>query len=297
MGLSLKDLAGPFVSAVGSFFGAKEQSKSAEKIAQENAEFQREFAQHGVRWRVEDALAAGVHPLYALGGSGATYSPNPIPVLESPLGGALKEMGQGLGRAVAAQETSDQRELRLAQIRLINAQAGAADAQAMAARAEVAKTIGQVGPAAPGPSASSDGVVSVNPVDPLGQYRGLDQVPLAWDKAKFEADPMTSRSSAYPGQTAGRGHASFREFEMPNGDLLYLPATQGGGIPEEIDVTLIPEIVGANIRRYGFSQTVLGALHRWIGEKYTEGMYTPGSAAWRERWKYRHTPKEYQIRR
>lgn len=36
---------------------------------------QREFAKHGIRWRVEDAIAAGIHPLAALGVNTASGSP------------------------------------------------------------------------------------------------------------------------------------------------------------------------------------------------------------------------------
>lgn len=48
--------------------------------ADKNAELQREFAKHGIQWRMEDAKAAGVHPMYALSGGGAAFSPNPIHV-------------------------------------------------------------------------------------------------------------------------------------------------------------------------------------------------------------------------
>lgn len=46
-----------------------------------NAALQREFAQKGIQWRVEDAKKAGLHPLFALGGSVASASP--IPVFDS----------------------------------------------------------------------------------------------------------------------------------------------------------------------------------------------------------------------
>lgn len=42
--------------------------------------FQREMAQHGIRWRVEDAMAAGLHPLFALGAQLPGGSPAPISI-------------------------------------------------------------------------------------------------------------------------------------------------------------------------------------------------------------------------
>lgn len=81
-------------------------------IMREQAQLQREFAQNGIQWRVQDAKAAGIHPLYALGGSGATYSPSGISVgggTGSDLGRDLANMGQGLGRAVAAASSKEDR--------------------------------------------------------------------------------------------------------------------------------------------------------------------------------------------
>lgn len=47
----------------------------------ENIDLQKEFAQMGIRWRVDDAKAAGIHPLAAVGASGASYSPS-IPIID-----------------------------------------------------------------------------------------------------------------------------------------------------------------------------------------------------------------------
>lgn len=54
-------------------------SEAANEAARQNAEqqvaYQREFAQHGLQWRAADARAAGVHPVYAMGATGASYQP------------------------------------------------------------------------------------------------------------------------------------------------------------------------------------------------------------------------------
>lgn len=73
--------------------------------ASENREQQREFAQHGIRWRVADAQAAGIHPLYAMGAP--TISP-----AGAQVGGAVNAiagMGQDISRAMNATRTSDER--------------------------------------------------------------------------------------------------------------------------------------------------------------------------------------------
>lgn len=66
-------------------------------IAERNIALQREFAQMGIRWRVDDARAAGVHPLAALGASGASF--NPVTPLIDPLPSA-KSWQHNLGQNV-----------------------------------------------------------------------------------------------------------------------------------------------------------------------------------------------------
>lgn len=85
-----------------------------------NEALQREFAQNGIRWRVADAKAAGLHPLAALGMSGASASPIAVGGgggynvdfgrdRYSDIGSSIANMGQGLGRAVAATQSPKER--------------------------------------------------------------------------------------------------------------------------------------------------------------------------------------------
>lgn len=48
------------------------------QLREQDIALQREFAQNGIRWRVDDAKAAGLHPLAALGASGSSYSPTSV---------------------------------------------------------------------------------------------------------------------------------------------------------------------------------------------------------------------------
>lgn len=65
----------------------------------------KEFAQQGIRWKVADAKAAGIHPLAALGAQTQTYS--------APVGSGLAEgfagAGQDVSRAINATRTADER--------------------------------------------------------------------------------------------------------------------------------------------------------------------------------------------
>lgn len=246
-------------SALGSIMGNKE--------AKRNREAQYDFAQHGVQWKVEDAQRAGVHPVYALGASTSSFSPVTSGSSDM-MASAGAQIGQGLRQS----------RLDRVQQELASAQIAKDHAQAMmyaneAARIKQAMNSGGTG----GYTAPPD--VLIGAYD--NSRNRIESHPLYQDAVKLEPDPMMSRDSRFPGQTAGRGHPSMREFTMANGDKVLLPATGQGGIPEEIDVTLIPDIIGANIRRYGGMQTIVGALFRWFGYSLPE-LQAKGEAIRRE---------------
>lgn len=105
------------ISAATSLFGGKmnadaqaEANKAnaaaAERNAERNIQYQKEFAQSGIQWRVDDARKAGIHPIYALGSGGASFSPVSIAGGEqhavTGIGDALRSSSQSIGRAVQA---------------------------------------------------------------------------------------------------------------------------------------------------------------------------------------------------
>lgn len=83
------------------------EDKADQRLAA-NLAAQREFAQQGIRWKVEDAKAAGIHPLYALGAQTHSFTPQSISSPDIPSAG-LGAMGQDIGRAVNATRTDDER--------------------------------------------------------------------------------------------------------------------------------------------------------------------------------------------
>lgn len=110
-------MLGPLISAgaslLGGLFGKSSADKaraSQEALAQQNIAQQREFAQHGIRWRVEDAKAAGIHPIYALGSGGASFSPvSAAFTSDTSLPNALASAGQDIGRAIHSTRTAGER--------------------------------------------------------------------------------------------------------------------------------------------------------------------------------------------
>lgn len=97
----------------GLFGGSKGTDWTSIQLMREQQQMQKEFAQNGIRWKVADAKAAGLHPLAAIGAAGASYSPVSYAGSTSgggsDLGQSLKDMGQGLGRAVASTQTKEER--------------------------------------------------------------------------------------------------------------------------------------------------------------------------------------------
>lgn len=158
-------LAGAGISALGSAADRSAQSD----IANMNAAQQREFAQHGIRWKVADAQAAGVHPIYALGAQTHSFAPSSYsPVGDGGAGAIVAQSGQDIGRAVHATRTRDERHTAV--MKSLLEQRGMLENQLLGA--QIAK-LSQVGPpmASMGvPGVVRSGVATPSPGD-LGQFK------------------------------------------------------------------------------------------------------------------------------
>lgn len=93
----------PIASLVGGLFGNAQKQQGQER----EIELQKEFAQQGLRWKVADAKAAGIHPLAALGATGASYSP--VGLGDNDLSAVGSAVGQDISRAVDATRTQPER--------------------------------------------------------------------------------------------------------------------------------------------------------------------------------------------
>lgn len=82
-------------------------NRSSESAGNKNADLQREFAQNGIRWKVADAKAAGIHPVYALGAQGYSASPSYVGGYQAGSDSYLD--GQDISRAVHATRTPEER--------------------------------------------------------------------------------------------------------------------------------------------------------------------------------------------
>lgn len=100
-------MLGSIISTVGNLLGGLLGRQSQSEANAQNIALQKQFAQQGIRWRVEDAKAAGIHPLYALGAN--THSFAPTVVGDTSLPNALAQSGQDIARAVDAKRTAGEK--------------------------------------------------------------------------------------------------------------------------------------------------------------------------------------------
>lgn len=156
---------GDLLGLGGSLLGGKMSSDATSEANSLNYQMQKEFAQNGIRWKVEDAKAAGIHPLYALGAS--TNMPSPSYVGDTSMGSAVSSAGQDIGRAVSARLTATERNQ--AKLDALTLERGELENQLL--RSQIAK-LNQPGNPPPMPTMGSTqslpgqgNAVNLNPLD------------------------------------------------------------------------------------------------------------------------------------
>lgn len=249
-----ESLVGPIGGLLGNLAGGIFGSSNADaanrmqlEIAEKNIAMQREFAQNGIRWKVGDALAAGIHPVAAMGAQTASFSP--ISVNPSvPDTSWASGLGQNIGRAVQAGLTWNERKeqqqmdnvaqtLRLNNMGLQNELLGA-----QIERIRSGPPMPTLGQSSPGGGNSGD--VVNNPA-----------------MGTFEMKPNEVTTSI-PGQrahTAGPAGPQNNWAIGPNGALQPFPP-KGLGVEDEFGAPL---------------------MARWLA---TQSYYKPPDATWKNVW-------------
>lgn len=97
-------IAAAGISAASSLAGSLLSHFMGESSKRQEYERQKEFAQHGVTWKVADAERAGIHPLAALGAQTTSYTPQAV--YGSDFG--LSDIGQNLAGAISKYDAKKQ---------------------------------------------------------------------------------------------------------------------------------------------------------------------------------------------
>jgi len=201
IGNKILDFASPITSLIG--IGADILGRNSDK------QNQQEFAQQGLRWKVEDAKAAGLHPLAALG--------TPTTPFQPAYGGMASDfasMGQDTSRAINATRTGKERTD--AKLLAISIERGELENELL--RSQIAKT-NQVGPPMPFSNAHLG--------DEQGKY--------------FNENPaqITHTQPGKIGQEAG-AITSYGFGRNADGSLSPVPSTD---MKQRIEDQIIPELL------------------------------------------------------
>lgn len=174
----------------------KSSSDKANEINQANVlrqeALQREFAQSGIQWKVEDAKKAGVHPLYALGAQTTSYSPTTVGAVgDTSLGSGIASAGQDLSRAIA---TTSSKPTRLEAVAAAQAvEKGSLENELL--KVQIAKLKGQIGP--PMPTLADRNAIPGQPVTVPEAAKPDDRPQLALDGGKVLTHPGFSNADEY----------------------------------------------------------------------------------------------------
>lgn len=187
-------MLGSLLSAGASVLGGllgKSSSDKANEINQQNAlrqeALQREFAQSGIQWKVEDAKKAGVHPLYALGAQTTSYSPVSVgATADTSLASGVASAGQDLSRAIAA--TSSKPTRVEAAAAALNLERAGLENELL--RAQIAKTRGQIGP--PMPTLVDENALPGQPVSFPQDNKPGERPVLGLDRLGWPTNPGTA---------------------------------------------------------------------------------------------------------
>lgn len=107
---SIASIAGNVVDQGLDLFNKHQAYSHADFWNNQNIALQKEFAQNSIRWRVEDAMRAGVHPMAALGISPSSFSPVSSTVSAPSPTNFMSELGQNVDRAIMQGKTEEERK-------------------------------------------------------------------------------------------------------------------------------------------------------------------------------------------
>lgn len=231
-------MIGSIISAganlLGGLLGKSSADKAAEQnmqIAQQNMQMQREFAQQGIRWKVEDAKAAGIHPVYALGAPTTSFSPISFSATaDSSMANAVSRMGSDIGGAINKTRTAPERaDAFSTAAQALTLEKGALENEVL--RSQLARIKQQNNPPMP--------VVADKPVPftvPEGS-KSEDRPPLMVFGQRWLTNPNTSPMKAWEDQYGDDGIASW----------------------------VLPPVLGTNDLIYNVRQRIpVGGFPRWL---------------------------------
>lgn len=173
----------------------KENWKRQQQMNERNYQAQKEFAQNSIQWRKQDALRAGINPIYALNASGANFSPSFQATGNNP--NDYSFLGQSAVQAVSAYQQTQQAKADKASIALIKQQVATEQARELESTARASLMINQ-----------ADQIANANA--PKIQQK-LNVSANSIQTTQNLANEMKKTFSSYDIQTIGTGRISVTE--------------------------------------------------------------------------------------
>lgn len=278
-------------SLIGGFMN-RESTKDANQanlanqnaINAQNIALQKEFAQNGIKWKVEDAKNAGLHPLAALGAQTTSFSPISVGASfqsDTGAGQGFSDMGQNIGRALNATRTQAEREANTAATLASQAERqAAADHMAMekhwmamdnmylqnqllASKLHHENFVGPPMPDAAGPSGNGGGA-----------GRGT-----RYNSYQFQPSKITSADRNSPDRTAGPPSPGFKPYRTAMGTI-EIPSNEMAESLEGVGEFIKPFVfAGHSVAKafrnwnegYGTQKPASGPGYDWEWSRYHQG--------------------------
>lgn len=259
MGVDMEPF-GSLLSLGGDLLGGHLNRKEQRSQQDQNEALQREFAQMGTRWRVADAQAAGVHPLFALGGGGASFTP-------SPSSANYDEVGRIGQHARQASMDASARELQAKQLEVLSSEVGKNEAQADLFRSEAARNRQSNESSAPFPEMHTDQVEYKKAFDdPKQVFNPLSRAIVRKVSPEFADDVrggpeerMLVDHDPSISNPTGAATPFFQRFDMGHGTVFLPSIGSQGNVMESLEglheTAIWASVVAENKRR-----GTLGAL-------------------------------------
>lgn len=222
----LESIAGGATAGAFDVVGGLVQGSANRQTQRANADLQREFAQHGIQWRVDDAKRAGLHPLAALGSFPA--SSQALSIVD-PLGSSLSSAGQNISQAIQRSQTEDEREMVDLQKRLLLSQIGENDARRVQIMSDIGLANQNKITSAPALGIRSEPTSTVLPESQNPNIPGGNE---AAGIIELKPPPVYTNKKGDPSTMSGTNSAG-EEVQFP-GFTMWMPSGKGQESPIEM---------------------------------------------------------------
>lgn len=275
------DLLGSIIGSNASANARNEANRISQNQFHEQMQWQKELAMSGIQMKVNDAKAAGIHPLYALGAPPANFSPIAVGGGASDDSGSiwsrgLSSMGQNISRAMLQSRSKDEREEAfLETARQQQLERGRLENDYLASRnAMLTQQL-----SAPFPVRTSPGAVtpSVESVPTLGSANGQ-----ASGLGVYEPKPTETDTSLPSNRSQSAGPpVSERQFAWTGTGYAPLrPKVQGGSGDLE-DPTHIAWVIRNQLLPWLNMGDSYAPAKEWLPQGATGWRFHKGTGEWR----------------